>query len=91
MVLAVRRGEAMQQERLPEIAIEQVDIRRQREGLGMMPEPPLHLYGVAALGEQEGRAGVAEGVETRPMARTPPRRQASTPRAASTRATGRRR
>jgi len=51
--------------RLPEIAIEEVDIRRQREGRGnaraTATAAPVRCCG---LGEREGRAGVAEGVET---------------------------
>lgn len=53
--------------RLPEIAIEEVDIRRQREGRGnaRATAAPVRCCG---LGEREGRAGVAEGVETLPLA-----------------------
>jgi hypothetical protein len=49
--------------RLPEIAIEELDIRRQREGRGnaRATAAPERCCG---LGERQGRAGVAEGVET---------------------------
>ena len=53
-------------QRLPDVAVEQVDVRGERERRGVVAEPPLHLYRVAALGEQHRRAGVAEGVESDP-------------------------
>ena len=41
-------GEA-QGERLPYVPVEQVDVGGEREGGGVVAEPPLHLHGVAAL------------------------------------------
>ena len=74
-----------QRERLADVAVEQVDVRRQRERRRVVPEPALDLHGVAARGEQQRRAGVAERVEARPTARPPPRRPASARRGAGCR------
>src|SRR5438132_12399429 len=41
-------------------------VRLQREGRGVMAEPHLHLLGVRARPEEEGRARVAEGMESCP-------------------------
>ena len=54
-------------ERLAEVAVEQVHIGRERERRRVVAEPPLHLHGVAALGEQPGRDRVAERVEPGPL------------------------
>jgi hypothetical protein len=53
--------------RRPEVAVEQVNIRRQREGRGVVAEPSLYLNRVAALGERERGACMAEGVEAHPI------------------------
>jgi hypothetical protein len=43
-----------------------VDVCGERERSRVVPEPPLHLHGVAALGEQQARACVSERVEPDP-------------------------
>src|SRR5450759_1580769 len=53
--------------RRTDVAFKQVDVRRQREGRGVVAEPSLYLNRVAALGEQERGARVAEGVEANPL------------------------
>ena len=53
-------------QRLPEVTVEQVDLRGERERGAMVAKPALHLDGVAAFREQDRGAGVAEGVEAYP-------------------------
>lgn len=45
------------------VAVEQVDVDRERERGRVVVEPTLGLNGVKALGEQDRRAGVSEGME----------------------------
>jgi hypothetical protein len=44
-----------------------MDVRRHREGGGVVPEPHLHLLRVQAELEQPRRAGVSERVEASPL------------------------
>lgn len=55
-----------QGEWLTDISIEQVDVGGEREGGGVVSEPPLYLHGVAALCEQHRGACVAKGMEPHP-------------------------
>jgi hypothetical protein len=45
----VRRGQA---QRLAQVAVQQVHVGAQRERRRVMPQPALHLHGVAPLVEQ---------------------------------------
>src|SRR5438128_109848 len=57
-------------QRLPEIAVEQVDVGRERERRRVMSESPLQLYGVTAPRKQARVARVTKRVEPRPPLHT---------------------